>query len=76
MPKSPVAPKPFSILKSVLTLLSRHPVIFYPLVISIFLQLLALEILFFAPRPPLSVFFGPLISRVWGPAYVHYPYNF
>ncbi|MDE2222724.1 MAG: hypothetical protein KGK03_06610 [Candidatus Omnitrophica bacterium] len=76
MPKSPVAPKPISILKSVLTLLTRYPIIFYPLVISIFLQLLVLEILFFAPRPPLSVFFGPLISRIWGQAYVHYPYNF
>lgn len=32
-----------------------------------------LEIIYFAPRFPLVYFFGPIISRIEGEAYLHYP---
>ncbi|MDE1921619.1 MAG: hypothetical protein KGJ09_06760 [Candidatus Omnitrophica bacterium] len=76
MTSKSLRPKPFAVLNSSISILFQHPIIFYPLVISVFFQLLALEIFYFAPRPPLSVFFAPLISRLWGPEFLHYPYNF
>ncbi len=51
----------------------EHQQIFYPFIIIVFINLLALEILYFAPRYPLSIFFYPLIGRIWGEEYLHYP---
>ena len=53
-----------------------HPIIIYPLAILAFIQLLVLELLFFYPRFPLSVFFGPIVRRIWSEGYMHYPFNF
>ena len=64
------------LIKSAVNSLIEHPVILYPLSIGAFIQLLALEILYFAPRYPLSEFFGPLIRNRWGEMAMHYPYNF
>ncbi len=66
----------FSLLRTSVNTLIDHPIILYPLCIAVFIQLLALEIIYFAPRFPLSVFFGPMIRRLWNEAYLHYPYNF
>jgi len=41
-----------------------------------FVQLFIIEILYFSPRYPLNVFFGPIISKIWSPAYLEYPLNF
>jgi len=49
--------------------------IFYPFIIIVFINLLILEVLYFAPRYPLSLFFNPLISRMWGAEYLQYPLN-
>jgi hypothetical protein len=54
--------------------LFTNPVIFSPFMTMAFIQLLLLEILYFAPRYPLSVFFGPLIRHQWGELYVHFPF--
>ena len=47
--------------------------IFYPFIIIVFINLLVLEVIYFLPRYPLSVFFSPIISRIWGEQYLHYP---
>jgi len=47
--------------------------IFYPFIIIVFINLVILEILYFSPRYPLLVFFAPIISRIWGQEYLHYP---
>ncbi|HOW36360.1 MAG TPA: hypothetical protein PL155_08120 [Candidatus Omnitrophota bacterium] len=64
------------LLRNSLNTLVAHPVIFFPLCITVFLQLLVLEILYFAPRWPLSVFFGPVIRKLFGEGFLHFPYNF
>ncbi len=68
-------PTIFSLLKNSAETLIANPVIFYPLVITAFVQLITLEILYFAPRQPLVVFFGPLIKH-WGETFLHYPFYF
>ncbi len=67
---------PLTLLKSALGTISLHPVVLFPFCLIGFVQLLMLEILFFAPRYPLSEFFGPLIRRFAGEMYLHYPHNF
>lgn len=64
------------LLKSAVNALIENPIILYPLCIGAFIQLFVLEILYFAPRYPLSEFFGPLIRHRWGEMAMHYPYNF
>ncbi len=59
-----------------LNTLFQNPLIAYPFVIIAFIQLFVLEIFYFAPRYPLSIFFGPLIRTLYGEGYLHYPYNF
>ncbi len=66
----------FSLLASSLSCLFKNPKIFYPFAILAFLQLFLMEILFFAPRFPLSLFFGPIIARIKGAIYMQYPFNF
>jgi len=51
----------------------EHQQIFYPFIIIVFINFLILEILYFVPRYPLSIFFAPIITRIWGEEYLHYP---
>jgi len=67
---------PFALLRSALGTISLHPVVLFPFCLMGFVQLLILELLFFAPREPLASFFGPLIHRFADDIYLHYPYNF
>lgn len=67
---------PITLLKTAISTLLRHSEILFPFCLILFIQLLIMEILYFAPRFPLSVFFAPLISRVSTEAYLHYPFNF
>ena len=67
---------PFSILGLSFNLFKReHQQIFFPFIIVIFINLFVLEILYFSPRSPLSIFFAPIISHIWGEGYLHYPMN-
>lgn len=50
-----------------------NPIILFPFITTAFIQLFILEIIYFAPRFPLVHFFGPLIHRMEGEAYLHYP---
>ena len=64
---------PLILLKTTIHTIYQNPVILYPTIILAFVQFLVLEILYFAPRSPLSIFFGPLISHIWSEDFLHYP---
>ena len=53
-----------------------NPVILLPFITLAFIQLLVLEILYFFPQYPLSVFFNPIVQTLWGGEFVHFPNNF
>jgi hypothetical protein len=65
-----------SLLNAVFDILVSNPIILYPVIVLGFIQLLFLEIIYFAPRYPLSELFGPIIVKSAGPAFLHYPYNY
>ncbi len=65
-----------SLLKTAIVAIVEHPIILFPFLILVFIQLLLLEVLFFSPRYPLSIFFSPLIRTLYGEAFLHYPNNF
>ena len=65
-----------ALLRASVNTLVDHPIILYPLCITVFIQLLTLEILYFSPRYPLSIFFAPIIKRIWSEVYLHYPLNY
>ena len=54
-------------------LIRKFPRILFPLSIVAFLEGLWLELLYFAPRPPLKEFLLPPIKRFFGEAILHYP---
>lgn len=53
-----------------------EPALCVPFLIFAAVETAVLFILFLAPRAPLRVILGPIISRLWGEAYLHYPTNF
>lgn len=65
----------FSILGGAISTLFNNPLLFFPFTILAFIQLLFMEILFFASRPPLLNIFRPIIVRLKGELYLHYPFN-
>ncbi|MCA9407856.1 MAG: hypothetical protein H6755_01175 [Candidatus Omnitrophica bacterium] len=65
----------FPLLITAVNTIFWHPVIFFPFLLTAFIQFFILEILYFSPREPLNVFFGPIISKIWSPEYLHYPLN-
>ncbi len=50
-----------------------NPLILFPFITTAFIQLFILEIIYFTSRFPLVHFFGPVIRRMEGEAYLHYP---
>ena len=65
---------PFTVLRMAFSLFKfENQQIFYPFIIIIFINSLVLEILYFLPRYPLSVFFAPIIRNLWGEEYLHFP---
>jgi len=66
----------WSLLKAAIDILLTNPIILYPIFLLGFIQLLLLEIIYFSVRNPMSEFFGPVIVRSAGPAFLHYPYNY
>jgi hypothetical protein len=64
---------PIILLRITVENICQNPIILYPTFILGLIQLLILEILYFAPRHPLANFFGPLISRIWSEDFLHYP---
>lgn len=76
MPTQKVPKRLISLLKGSVDTYIAHPVILVPFVTIAFIQLLVLEMLYFAPRSPLAAFFNPLVRTLWGEKFVHYPSNF
>ena len=68
--------KIFPLLFHSVNILFQNKAILYPFFLNLFVQLFILEILYFAPRYPLNVFFGPLIRKLWGESFLHFPMNF
>ncbi len=54
-------------------LLIDKSIIAVPFVIITTLEILALEMLYFFPRKPLSLIFNPLVKRFFGEGFTHYP---
>jgi len=65
-----------SAVNGAITNLLQHKEILYPFALTAFVQLFILEILYFYPRYPLKIFFGPLVAKLWSPEFLHYPANF
>ncbi len=55
--------------------MAKHPIILMPFVFVAFLELLALEFLYFFSRVPLSYIANPIIRKFFGEAFIHYPGN-
>lgn len=68
--------QPITLLRSAFSTLLENPSVLFPFACIAFVQFLLLEVIFFAPRFPLNVFFGQVISRLHGEAYLHYPFNY
>ena len=68
MTKKTSATNVIALLRASVNTIITNPVIVYPFCIIAFIQLLVLEVLYFSPRFPLSVFFGPIIARLHGEA--------
>ncbi len=56
-------------------LMVKRPVVILPFVVIAFIEALALELIYFSNRPPLSLLAGPLISKLSGEIFLHYPFN-
>ncbi|MBF0478085.1 MAG: hypothetical protein HQL26_01245 [Candidatus Omnitrophica bacterium] len=65
----------FSLLGESVTALLNNPSVATPFLTIIFIELLLVEILYFSTRFPLVHFFGPIIQKLWGAVYLHYPNN-
>ena len=59
-----------------LSSLKNSPTIFVPFIILTIVELIALVIVYLAPRMPLKLIFGPPIRTFWGERFLHYPANF
>lgn len=66
----------FSSLKSAYITLMDNKTILFPFFIVMWVQLLCLEIIYFSPRLPLNSILGPIIQKLFGEVYLHYPFNF
>ncbi|MFH1664738.1 MAG: hypothetical protein ABIA77_01165 [Candidatus Omnitrophota bacterium] len=60
---------------SAYTLITENPVILFPTLIIGFLELFCLELIYFFPRPPLMYIMNPIVKKLFGEVYVHYPGN-
>jgi hypothetical protein len=76
MPRKKIPIQLIPLFKGVADTFVSNPTIVFPFLMIAFIQLLALEILFFSPRFPLSVFFNPIVTTLWGERFNHYPNNF
>jgi len=76
MPKQKTSKDLIPLLVGSINTFVAQPVILFPFAVIAFVQLLVLEILFFASRFPLGGFFNPIVQTIWGKEFVHYPNNF
>jgi hypothetical protein len=53
----------------------KHPIILLPFFIVAFLEGLALELIYFSTRKPISFIAAPIIRKFSGEAFLHYPFH-
>ena len=53
--------------------MTKRPIVILPFIIIGFLESAALELLYFATRPPLSAIADPVIRKFFGEPFIHYP---
>jgi hypothetical protein len=58
-----------------LEVIVKRPVILLPFLIAAFFDGLALELIYFFPRKPVSFIITPIIRKFFGETFVHYPGN-
>ncbi len=71
-------PTIFSIWANTYRRIVDNPVVILPFCIIVFIELLALAVLYFFPREPIKSILGPVIEQFFtnGKMYMHYPANF
>lgn len=62
--------------KTTFSTLKNQPSILVPFAIFACLELIALTVIYLAPRMPLRTILGPPIKTFWGERFLHYPHNF
>ncbi|MBF0483967.1 MAG: hypothetical protein HQL25_04610 [Candidatus Omnitrophica bacterium] len=63
------------LLGEAVSLLLKNPAVSVPFITIIFFELLILEFCYFSTRFPLVNFMGPVIQKLWGVVFLHYPNN-
>ena len=58
---------------SSLDLIKSNPIVLFPFIIGAFFEGLALELIYFSARRPLSFIVGPIIRKFFGEGFNHYP---
>ncbi len=58
-----------------LDLIKEKPVVIMPFIIVAFLEALALELIYFSTRYPISLIANPITRKFFGEAFLHYPGN-
>lgn len=56
-------------------IITKNPIILMPFAFIAFLELLALEFLYFSSRVPLSYIANPIVRKFFGENFLHYPGN-
>jgi len=67
---------PIALLRTSLATLLSNPPVILPFICIAFIQLFIFEVLMFSTRYPLNIFFGPIIRRIEGEIFLHYPFNY
>lgn len=57
-------------------LIYKHPKVVVPFLVSSAVNFLALYILYLSPQRPVRVVLAPVIRKLWGEQFLHYPLNF
>jgi len=76
MSNQALIPRSVYIVREAINHCYSHPRILFPFISIAFIQLFVLEVLYFSPQYPLAKFFGPVIKRLMGEIYLHYPVNY
>lgn len=56
-------------------LMAKHSIVILPFIFIAFLETLALELIYFSPRRPISFITNPIIRKFFGEMPLHYPGN-
>lgn len=57
-------------------MIAKYPSVLVPFLLKAVFEGLVLTVFFYSPRPPFTAIFAQPVKNIFGPAYLHYPYNF